>query len=78
MVSQNAEIKAKNMMSQIQGGILVLLGVLISSLFIIWEYLKNQYHQHAKQLVITYLFTGHKSRAELLILSPLLLGIGSL
>ena len=26
--------------------------------------------------MITYLFTGHKSRAELLILSPLLLGIG--
>lgn len=76
LVSQNAEIKAKNMMSQIQGGILVLLGVLISSLFIIWEYLKNQYQQHAKQLLITYLFTGHKSRAELLILSPLLLGIG--
>ena len=76
-VSQNAAVLAKNIASQIQGALLVLLGVMISSGFILWEYLKNQYQRQAKMLVVTYLFSGHQGKLQLLILAPLVLGVVS-
>lgn len=77
-VSQNAAVLAKNIASQIQGALLVLLGVMISSGFILWEYLKNQYQRQAKMLVVTYLFSGHQGKLQLLILAPLVLGVVSI
>ncbi len=76
-VSQNAAVLAKNIASQIQGAMLVLLGVMISSGFILWEYLKNQYQRQAKMLVVTYLFSGHQAKSQFLILAPLVLGVMS-
>lgn len=76
-VSQNAAVLATNITSQIQGAMLVLLGVMISSGFILWEYLKNQYQRQAKMLVVTYLFSGHQGKSQLLILAPLFLGVVS-
>jgi hypothetical protein len=74
--SADASLLAHTINGQLQGVLMVTVGVIVSSVFILWEYLKNQYQRAAKTLVVTYLFSGNSHRQELQLLYPLLAGVG--
>ncbi|GAB2024851.1 hypothetical protein OfM1_09220 [Lactovum odontotermitis] len=74
-VSADAALLGKNVNSQLQGALMVMAATIICSVFVLWEYLKNQYQRASKSLVITYLFSGDSRRQELLLLLPLVIGV---
>ncbi|MDR0299560.1 MAG: hypothetical protein LBI13_05700 [Streptococcaceae bacterium] len=74
-VSADVKLLNQTLTRQLQGELLLIVAISLSSIFILWEYLKNRYQQASKSLVINYLFSGTSRRQEMGLLLPLLSGL---
>ncbi|MDR0298644.1 MAG: hypothetical protein LBI13_00940 [Streptococcaceae bacterium] len=73
-ISADVEQLSKTVTTELQGTIIVMISVILSSLFILWKYLGNLYLRFSKVLVIHSLFGGNEIWQEIKILSPILFG----